>query len=72
MFIRYKKIGKSTYAYEVRAYWDPKTGKPRQKTRYLGKVLDEEKKRVEKVLYTKHMEKRILDLGDVYFLSHVY
>ena len=72
MFIRYRKIGKSTYAYEVKAYWDPKLGKPKQKTRYLGKVVDEKKKKVEKVLYTKHREKRILDFGDVYLLSHVY
>jgi len=72
MFIRYKKIGNATYAYEVKAYWDPKLGKPRQKTRYLGKVVDEKKKKIEKVLYTKHREKQILDLGDVHLLSHVY
>ena len=72
MFIRYRKIGNATYAYEVKAYWDPKLKKPRQKTRYLGKVVDEKKKRIEKVLYTKHREKQILDFGDVHLLSHVY
>jgi len=72
MFIRYKKFGNATYAYEVKAYWDPKLGKPRQKTRYLGKVVDEKKGKIEKVLYTRHREKQILDFGDVYLLSHVY
>lgn len=72
MFIRYKKIGNATYAYEVKAYWDPKLGKPKQKTRYLGKVVDEKEKKIEKVLYTKHREKQILDFGDVHLLSHVY
>lgn len=72
MFIRYKKFGNATYAYEVKAYWDPKLGKPRQKTRYLGKVVDGKKRKIEKVLYTRHQEKQILDFGDICLLSHVY
>jgi len=72
MFTRYKKIGNATYAYQVKAYWDPKLGKPRQKTRYLGKVVDEKKKKLVNVLYTNHREKQILDLGDVHLVSHVY
>jgi len=72
MFIRYRKIGNATYAYEVKAYWDPKLRKPKQKTRYLGKVVDEKKMKIEKVLYARHQEKRILDFGDIHLLSHVY
>ena len=72
MFIRYKRIGKNLYAYQVRTYRDPKTGKVRHEAKYLGKVIDEKKGKFEKVLYKKHVEKTILDLGDMHLLSHVY
>ncbi|MFN4133959.1 MAG: hypothetical protein ACK4GQ_06315, partial [Candidatus Hadarchaeales archaeon] len=72
MFIRYKRIGKNLYAYQVRTYWDPKARKVRQDAKYLGKVIDKEKRKFEKVLYRKHEERAILDFGDVYLLSHVY
>lgn len=72
VFVRYKKTKQAKYAYEVEAYWDPKLKKPRQRTRYLGKVVDEKKGKIEKVLYAKHRERQILDLGDIHLLSHVY
>jgi hypothetical protein len=72
VFIRYKRIGKNLYAYQVRTYWDPKARKVRQDARYLGKVIDKEKQKFEKVLYRKHEERTILDFGDVYLLSHMY
>ena len=65
-------IGKNLYAYQVRTYRDPKTGKVRHEAKYLGKVIDEKKGKFEKVLYKKHVEKTILDLGDMHLLSHVY
>ena len=42
-FIRYKQFGNKEYAYEITAYWDPKLKKPRQKSKYLGVVIDKEK-----------------------------
>jgi hypothetical protein len=35
-FIRYKQRGGKWYAYEVLAFWDPTSKKPKQKTTYLG------------------------------------
>jgi len=72
MFIRYKRFGKNLYAYSVKTYWDSKARTVRQETKYLGKVIDKRMKKFEKVLYTKHKEKAILDFGDVYVLSEVY
>lgn len=71
-FIRYKKIGQQEYAYEIRAYWDSKLGKPRQKSRYLGVVVDKEKKIFKKPEAGKIktiQEKFILDCGDGYTLN---
>jgi len=71
-FIRYKKIGQQEYAYEIRAYWDPKLGKPRQKSKYLGVVVDKEKKIFKKPEEGKIktiQEKFILDCGDGYTLN---
>ncbi|OFV68474.1 MAG: transposase (IS4) [Candidatus Syntrophoarchaeum caldarius] len=64
-FIRYKKFGNKEYAYEVTSYWDPEKKKPRQKTKYLGVVVDKEKK----IFKKKRREKLILDFGDTYFLN---
>jgi transposase len=72
VFIRYKRIGKNLYAYQIRTYWDPKTRKVRHEERYLGKVIDKERRKFEKVLYQKHREKAILDFGDIYLLSQMY
>lgn len=67
-FVRYKKFGNQEYAYEITAYWDPVSKKPRQKTKYLGVVIDKEKR-----LYTKKgvkpkPEKLLLDFGDTYLV----
>ena len=67
-FIRYKKFGNKEYAYEVTSYWDPEKKKPRQKTKYLGVVVDKEKK-IFKKKSRERREKLILDFGDTYFLN---
>jgi len=67
-FIRYKKIGNKECAYEVTSYWDPERKKPRQKTKYLGVVVDKEKKIFRKK-NKERKEKLILDFGDVYLLN---
>ena len=67
-FIRYKKFGRLEYAYEITAYWDSKTKKPKQKSRYLGIVKDKEKGLYEKKWQTR-MESQILDFGDSYVLD---
>lgn len=66
-FVRYKKFGGLEYAYEITAYWDPVTKKSRQKSRYLGTVVNKEKKIFEKRWQTK-IEKNILDFGDSYLV----
>lgn len=68
VFVRYKRFGKQEYAYEVSTYWDSKRKKPYQKTRYLGVVIDRNKKLYEKRSKTGKQEKLILDFGDVYLL----
>ena len=68
-FIRYKTIGQNQYAYQITPYWDPQTKKPKQKTKYLGKVINKEKH-----IYQKNhpKEKQILDFGDTYLLDTFY
>ena len=68
-FIRYQKYGKQEYAYEITAYWDPKKKTSRQKTKYLGVVIDKEKKIFEKKAIKKYKEKLILDFGDSYCID---
>lgn len=68
-FIRYKTFGKQEYAYEVESIWDKKTQKPKQKTRYLGVVVDKNKKIFEKRLRLRQPEKLILDFGDSYVIA---
>lgn len=41
-FTRIKLIKGQEYLYEVTPYYDPETGKWRQKTKYLGKNIDGE------------------------------
>lgn len=68
-FIRYKKFGRQEYAYEVEAYWDPKTKKPCQKTKYLGVVIDKRKGVFERRAKKASAERLILDFGDAYILN---
>ncbi len=68
-FIRYQTYGKQEYAYEITAYWDPIKKVCRQKTKYLGVVVDKKKKIFEKRTPKQIMEKMILDFGDSYVLK---
>ncbi len=70
-FIRYQKFGKQEYAYEITAYWDKVRKVCRQKSRYLGVVVDKEKKLFEKRCQVAKPEKLIVDFGDTYALHHV-
>jgi len=67
-FVRYKRFGNKEYAYEVTAYWDPIKKKPRQRSRYLGVVVDKEKKVFKRKELKQRSEKLILDFGDVCLL----
>ena len=67
-FIRYKKFGNKEYAYEVTAYWDSQKKKSRQKSKYLGIVVDKEKGIYKKKEVKNDIERLILDFGDVYIL----
>ncbi len=69
VFIRYKKFGQQEYAYEITAYWNPKTKMPCQKTRYLGVVVDKKNKIFEKRSRKAKPEKLILDFGDAYLFG---
>ena len=71
-FIRYKIFGKQEYAYQIKSYWDSKTQKPKQKTLYLGVVVDKSKKIFEKRLSIAKQEKLILDFGDSYFIKEFF
>lgn len=71
-FIRYKTFGKQEYAYQIKSYWDSKTQKPKQKTVYLGVVVDKSKKIFEKRLSLVKQEKLILDFGDSYFIKEFF
>ena len=68
-FIRYQKYGKQEYAYEITAYWDPVKKVCRQKTKYLGVVVDKKKKIFEKRTPKQIREKLILDFGDSYVIE---
>jgi len=68
-FVRYKKFGNKEYAYEVTAYWDPVKKKPRQKSRYLGIVVNKEKGVYKRKQVEQKTEKLILDFGDTYLLN---
>lgn len=71
-FVRYKQFGKKEYAYEVTEFWDKKIKRSRQKSRYLGMVIDKKNKIFEKKKINILQEKLILDFGDSYVLSKFY
>ena len=71
-FIRYKQRGDKWYAYEVVAFWDPSSKKPKQKTTYLGVASfkgGEITKPTEKVVVS--FEKSIVDFGNSYVVKKV-
>lgn len=68
-FIRYKLFGKKEYAYEVQAHWDKEKQKPYQTSKYLGVVIDKQKKIFGRPI-RKKPENLILDFGDTYVLHH--
>lgn len=59
---------KQEYAYEIISYWDTKLKKPRQKTKYLGVVIDKEKGVYKKKSKFTEKEELILDFGDTYLI----
>ncbi len=67
--IRYKRFGRQDYAYEITSYWDSKKKISRQKTRYLGVVIDKSKGLYEKKARKTKAEKLILDFGDCYLIQ---
>ena len=68
-FVSYKKIGNQEYAYELTSYWDKKAKQSRHKSKYLGVVIDKEKKVFKKTLKEKLLkEELILDFGDTFLL----
>jgi len=69
VFVAYKKFGNKEYAYEMKSYWDKKTKQPRHKSKYLGVVLDKDKKIFKKTLRERFMKDEIiLDFGDTFLL----
>lgn len=66
-FIRYKRFGKKEYAFQVKSYWDPVLKTSRQKSKYLGEVIDKKKKLFRKK-EKRRDEKLNLDFGDCYLL----
>jgi hypothetical protein len=71
-FIRYQKYGNQEYAYEITPYWDKEKQRCRQKTKYLGVVVDKKNKIFEKRLLMKMSpEKLILDFGDSHLVNKV-
>lgn len=71
-FIVYKKFGRQEYAYEVKSYWDSKKKSPRQKTKYLGVVVDKKKGLFERRNLSLKTEKLILDFGDSFILNRFF
>ncbi len=68
-FIVYKKFGKQEYAYEITSFWNSKKQMPSRKTKYLGVVIDKQKKIFERKARKKENEKIVLDFGDSYLLQ---
>lgn len=71
-FVRYKKRGNKWYVYEVSAFWDKKSKKPKQHSKYLG-ISDTKGgeytkpgKRISAI-----PEKAIVDFGDSYAINEV-
>lgn len=70
-FIKMEKRGKKEYAYEITSFWDKKLKTSRQKKKYLGIVIDKEKK-IFKKYSRKESEKLIIDFGDTYLLEKFF
>ncbi len=70
-FVRYQKYGKQEYAYEITSYWDREKKRCRQKTKYLGVVVDKKNGVFEKRLQKRYAEKLILDFGDSHFVNQL-
>lgn len=68
-FTVFKKIGNKTYAYETTSIWDKELKKVRKKTKYLGQVVDKEKKIFQKKQLAKEQGRLTLDFGDAYVSS---
>lgn len=68
-FLRYKKFGNQEYAYEITAQWDKDTKSSKQKSRYLGVVVDKKKKIFERRAQRKDAERLILDFGDSFVVQ---
>lgn len=71
-FVKIEKRGEKEYAYEVTSFWDKKLKAPRQKKKYLGVVVDKEKKIFEKRYPRKGPEKLIVDFGNTYLLDNFF
>lgn len=71
-FVRYKKRNDKWYAYEVTAFWDATSKKPKQKTKYLG-VANSKGGEIIKCEKTPAVvfEKSIVDFGDSYAINRV-
>lgn len=70
-FTVYKIIGNQEYAYEITSYWDKNEKKVKKKSKYLGVVIDKEKKIYEKKERAKSKEKLILDFGDSFIIQEI-
>ena len=68
-FIRYRKIGNNEYAYSVQAYWDSTLKKSRQKTTYLGIVVDKDKGIYKNPRKDSRGKELILDFGDTFIID---
>ena len=71
-FIRTKKKGMREYAYEITETYDKKLKRSRQKTKYLGVVVDKNKNIFERRRFSIPNEKMILDFGDSYTLNKFF
>ena len=70
-FTKIETRGSKEYAYEITSYWDKEKGMPRQKKRYLGRVIDRKKKKYQKKVPQK-AEKLIVDFGDSFLLEQFF
>ena len=59
-FTRVKNINGIDYVYEITPYYDPGTKTTKQKSKYLGKLVDGETKRMRKAL-----PRNAFDFGDL-------
>lgn len=66
-FTRDIKSGNNMYRYEVTSYWDKKKKKPRQRVKYLGKVVrdSEGKERIEKRHFIVEGIEKSMPIGDL-------